>query len=357
MARRGSDPMPVGRGWLLLVLAAVAAGVIPLPADVVERYYSRALYPLLQLAVTSTSNLVPVALLDVAAALLLLIVLARVLSRRRRPYSLAAGAMAIATFAAALYLVFLVMWGLNYRREPLERKLAFDRMRITNERALAFGRGAVEAINSGYDAAHAREADFARLAEAFRDAQRALAPGRTAVAGRPKRSVLGLYFRWAAIDGMTDPFFLEVIVNPDVLPVERPFVLAHEWAHLAGYANETEASFVAWLTCLRADDAARYSGWLAIYSHLVVTLPREARREVVTSLGDGPRRDLSDIADRVNRAAPIVRRAASNVYDSYLRANRVPGGIASYDRVVQLILGSEFSDGWTPVQRSEPSTR
>ena len=73
----------------------------------------------------------------------------------------------------------------------------------------------------------------------------------------PKRSLLGLYFRWAAIDGMTDPFFLEIIVNPDVLPVERPFVVAHEWAHLAGYADESEANFVAWLTCAHGDARAQ----------------------------------------------------------------------------------------------------
>ena len=54
---------------------------------------------------------------------------------------------------------------------------------------------------------------------------------------------------------MTDPFFLEVIVNPDVLPIERPFVVAHEWAHLAGYADESEANFVAWLTCAHGDAA------------------------------------------------------------------------------------------------------
>ena len=32
---------------------------------------------------------------------------------------------------------------------------------------------------------------------------------------------------------------------PDLLPFERPFVLAHEWAHLAGHADEAEASAVA----------------------------------------------------------------------------------------------------------------
>ena len=63
--------------------------------------------------------------------------------------------------------------------------------------------------------------------------------------GRPKPTLLGGYFHKASIAGMTDPFFLETLLAPDLLDVERPFVIAHEWAHLAGYADESEANFVA----------------------------------------------------------------------------------------------------------------
>ena len=73
--------------------------------------------------------------------------------------------------------------------------------------------------------------------------------------GRPEATLLGGYFHQAAIAGMTDPFFLETLIAPDLLDVERPFVIAHEWAHLAGYADESEANFVAWLTCRRGDAA------------------------------------------------------------------------------------------------------
>jgi hypothetical protein len=39
------------------------------------------------------------------------------------------------------------------------------------------------------------------------------------------------------------------------------------------------------------------------------------------------------------------------VYDSYLKANRVQEGIASYDAVVRLMLGTRFGPRWTPVVR------
>ena len=127
---------------------------------------------------------------------------------------------------------------------------------------------------------------------------------RLAVPGVPKRSLLERYFRVAAIDGMTDPFFLEIIVNPDTLPFERPFVLMHEWAHLAGYADESEANFVAWLACAQGDAMARYSGWLAIFEHVVASLPRTDRMTLTSQLAAGPRRDLQAAAARYARASP-----------------------------------------------------
>ena len=51
------------------------------------------------------------------------------------------------------------------------------------------------------------------------------------------------------------------------VPIERPFVVAHEWAHLAGYADESEANFVAWLTGLMGTKQLQDSGWLGIYDY------------------------------------------------------------------------------------------
>ena len=39
---------------------------------------------------------------------------------------------------------------------------------------------------------------------------------------------------------MVNPFGLEVLINPDILPIERPYVVAHEWGHIAGWALESE---------------------------------------------------------------------------------------------------------------------
>ena len=200
----------------------------------------------------------------------------------------------------------------------------------------------------------AREALSATLGGAFADAQHALGQPALATPGRPKATMMQPYFQWAAIDGMTDPFFLETLVNTDALPIEQPFIVAHEWSHLAGFAHEAEANFLGWVICQRADTQAQYSAWLSLYFHLAGGVPAADRRAIDAEMQDGPRRDLRAIVERYQRSAPRVRVVAWQVYDRFLKANRVTEGIASYDAVVTLILGTKFSPEWIPAIKSTP---
>lgn len=340
-------------GVAALVLIAGICAIAPFPPEMVERLYSTRWYLDVQSVLTTASNQYPIALLDVAVGCLLIAAgfiarsRIRLLGFRR---ALIWNCVTAAKTAVVVYLLFLALWGLNYRRVPLEQKLDYDRSRLTREAAISFANTAVAAINAGYAPAHGSPPDTRALEASFVDVQQALGATRMAVTGIPKRSLLTWYFRRAAIDGMTDPFFLEIIVNTDVLEFERPFVVAHEWAHLAGYANEAEANFVAWLTCVRGGAAGRYSGWLAAYGHVMGALSR-ADRGSVKRLDPGPLQDLRAMSARYARSSSVVRNAARGVYDEYLRANRVTEGMASYDAVVRLMVGTRYDERWTPRPR------
>jgi len=336
----------------VLILLALVALFVPLPSGWVERVYSRKLYLEFQPYVTSVSNLSPVAFFDIFAVAALfagITMWARDWRACGFRKSVIRCSTRVITTAAVLYLLFFISWGMNYRRVPLESKLDFSRARISADAVKSLASISIERLNAGYEVAHGREVDLHALEQSFSDAQRLLGVERTAEPGRPKRSLTWPYFRYAAIDGMTVPVVLEVLLNPDILPVEKPTVLAHEWAHLAGYADESEANFVAWIAAVRSSDAvARYSAWLDAYIVSTNVLPRRARAALPV-LDDGPREDLRNITARYQRSSPVVRKAAREVYDSYLKANRIEEGIASYDVVLELILGTRFESGWKPV--------
>jgi hypothetical protein len=355
-----------------VVAAAAIAALAPLPAHVVERWYSLPLFPHLQRVVTPLSNVVPFALFDVlviAGIGLIVWRIGRLVRDIRAGASTGAGTRMRFLFGsvaraggdlfvggAAMYMVFLLMWGLNYRRMPMADRIQLAHDRPGTERVVELGQEAVRQLNELHAVAHAggwvvEEWRNRELLKAFETTQAMLSDAAPARAGRLKWTIFGPYFRWSSIDGMVDPFALEALGNPDLLPWERPFVAAHEWAHLAGYAHEAEANFVGWLTCVRADAASRYSGWLFLYWQLAGELPGDEARRLAATLGAGPQRDIAAIVDRLRRGRlPLLRRVSWRVYDQYLKANRVRSGVRSYGEVLTLILRARFRDGWEPVR-------
>jgi hypothetical protein len=330
---------------------------VPLPPAWVEQAYSRTFYPGLQAALTPLSNRTSVSLFDVAAiGLLGFLVLwfagSLMRSKGGRVRTIARLVFGSWMAAAVLYLLFLGAWGLNYRREPLAGRLDFDQSRITEPALLDLVRASATQMNVLGAAARSNalglDQTFARLGPAFHRVLDLLGQPR-AVPSRPKRSLLNFYFRRAAVDGMTNPYFLETLVRDDLLPFERPIVVAHEWAHLAGFAHESEASFVGWLTCLHADESARYSAWMFMYLQTSDDLDQARRDEVARGLAAIPREDLTALYRQYERqVVPAAREAGRAVYDRFLKANHVESGVRSYDEVVRLVLGTKYAAQYAP---------
>ena len=258
-----------------IVLLAVVAALAPLPASLVESVYSTGAYATIQRTLTPLSNLTALAWVDAVIGVAVVLFVARwwrvvrPSARATRGREAARAGWWTAVAAALVYLAFLGLWGLNYRRLALIDRLAADKEHVTPVTAARLLENAVEALNRLHGPAHAAPEPAwhvvpPTLASSFASAQARFALARATVPGRPKATLLGTYFRAAGVAGLTNPFGLEVMMTPDALPVERPAILAHEWGHLAGYADEAEASFVGWLVCQSGDELAQYSAWLEI---------------------------------------------------------------------------------------------
>ncbi len=327
---------------------------------VVEEYYSRDLYPWLQRVLTTLSNLVPIAVLDLMIAAAVLLVLYRGMRLAMMlftdgPFAVAwEGIRRIVRALGVALLAFTLLWGWNYRRAPLEGTLG-DR---------ASAPETVEALQaviaeSNMVAARLRSAGkvdtditFAaaatELAEPMDKALDGLCRTRLSPPGRPKASVLlSPFFTLAGVNGLLNPFALESVVHPDLLPIERPFVLAHEWAHLAGHGDEAEASALGWLACMHGGPTLAYSASIYLIMEAGGRLPEEARRRSMSRLDAAVLEDIRAISRRMLRQNATVQRAAARVYDEYLQANGVDEGVASYGLALRLILAPPFREALT----------
>jgi hypothetical protein len=332
----------------------------------VETLYSNGFYPRMAEVVKPLTRWWPIPALD-----LLLITVAiglpalwiwriRAAGAGQRRSGAGRAAIDTGTLAAAALCAFELLWGLNYQRVPLTAKLDWDEKRASPQAARALAWSAIEHLNE--EAAAVRERPLPPpeqwrpvLHQSFQQVLADLGQRQSFSAVRPRTSILNPYFAAAGIDGFANPFGCEVILDSNVLPFETPYLLAHEWAHVAGFADESEATFIGILACLRSDlPAIRYSGWLELHLRLPARNPNSA--EVWPELAPPVIRDIQAIGARAQKHRnDFIAHAQWWLYNRFLKANRVAAGIGSYGLGTRLILGTRFEGHWSPARKGLPA--
>jgi hypothetical protein len=335
-----------------LVVLALASVYAPLRPAWVENGYANGLFARLNETFVPLSNALPFAAGDlfVAAALALL---AALWIRRRSILHAAAHTLG---FAALLTFAFELLWGWNYHRAPVIARVAYDSARVTPPAVHALAERIVATLNDNVTAAHARAA-AATPAELDAELRRDFLPVAVRLGDRrpvaltvPKHSIANLLYEMAGVGGQYDPFAFETLLNASFLPYEIPRALAHEWAHVAGFGDEGDANFIGTVTCLRsADPLIRYSGAFWTYAEL----PEAERSRLHVSPAVAA--DFAAARARFLRHyQPQLFDLSWLVYDRYLRANGVAGGVTSYSRFVALLAGTPFDRDGLPEAIANP---
>jgi hypothetical protein len=331
--------VPFLAALVTLLLVQIAA---PHPRAV-ERIYSCGVYPAIATALSSVSRFVPFSLWDVFWSCAGVIFLAGILASIFRILRFGKFVLRAAQVAAVMLTAFYFLWGFNYFRPSLERRLppvhegapgkqflaVLDTLIArTNTLWIPIGdldRGAVDdAVEASYHA----NAEF--LGIPYPNGYR-----------RPKSMLYSWLFAKAGVTGYFGPFFNEVQINSNLYPLEYPFVLAHEKAHQFGIASEAGANFCAFVVDSTSDQAqVRYSAFFSILQYFL--FDARTRRDFDEYTRKIDAHVLADLkAERdywQARESKSLSRMQTEANDLYLKSNRVEQGVADYDRVVLLVI-------------------
>lgn len=331
--------------------------------DLVERWYSRGLYPRVGAGLRAVAGLAPVSLSELLIAALgvgLLLRAARAWRRLRggeaRLGQLTASAGRSALHASAgLWVAFLVLWGFSHARRPYAWHVGLElsEVRTGELRDMTRWLGA-EATRLR---AEVREEDLAlrdgpggvdpRLARAYEllgERVPALAGGSLLLRrplSAPLLSALG-------ISGIFSPFTGEAHVNDQTRTWLHLFAAAHELAHQKGFAREDEANWIAWQVCRGSGDPAlAYSVTLVALRFAVAALAEEdpgAARAVVEGLSEGVLEDLEANRRFWSERRTVLTDVAVDVNDTYLRSTGSEEGVRSYGRMLDGLVAERRAE-------------
>jgi hypothetical protein len=324
-----------------------------------ERIYGEWLYPRIALVIGGINSLVPFSLAEMTLGVLLILGFGYLVLRRRRRRSsssciasLVGAVTAMWVLAGAAALSFLLLWGFNYARPDLETRLQLSVEHIEKEEVIEAGRHCA-VLATKLHGSLAQPSGPTRLPLDFsslnrltdRRLQELELPGdRVRYPTSPAKKLwLSSPLSYLGISGIFIAFTGEPSVNALLPDAVVPMVVAHEKAHQRGITNEGEANLAAFLACAGASGTPYlpYTAYLYAAAQLLQTASvrwPDAASDGWSALGTGPRQDLDAIHDFWQRYHGPAAEAAEKVNDAYLRSFRVPEGVQSYQRVVELLV-------------------
>ena len=153
----------------------------------------------------------------------------------------------------------------------------------------------------------------------------------------PKGSLLAI-----STAGFYWPFVGECHVDPGLHPLQIPHVIAHELSHAYSITNEGACNFLAWMACRQSqDDYVRYAAQLSYWRQLNSSYrqtDKEGHSAFFKTVDPRIVSDLYAIRDHMDQYPEYFTALRNLFYGSYLRVQGVSEGLASYGRVVNLVM-------------------
>lgn len=260
----------------------------------------------------------------------------------------------ILSIAVLLLVIFVWNFGVGYYTSPLdsEDKLDLQRTEVSAQQLYETALILVDKVNTHAAQVQYRYDDFSVMPYSHDEMNRKLMAAykdfcaeydfMDTFGSRIKPVMLSEAMSYTHITGVYSYFTGEANLNVVFPDYSLPYTAAHELAHQRGIARENEANFIAFLVCIRSDDAyLRYSGYLNLYEYVASALYRadpqlynDARSRLVTPVRQ-ELRAYSAFFDKYREST--VSEVSGAINNSYLQLQGTEG-TRSYGLVVDLAV-------------------
>lgn len=339
----------------ILFIVAVLIKLLSLNSSFVEDYYSNGFYVFISRTLRILFGWLPFSIGDILyflTALWLLIKLIRFIKllfkKQLTRQKWGAAFRKLLSIALVVYILFNVLWGLNYNRRGIAYQLGLQKQNVISKELLfSLTQELLNHVNSSrrvlpdrlLTATDKNFSDNAILA--YQNLHKQF-PFISYQNKSVKSSFYNTVGNYLGFSGYYNPFSGEAQVNTSLPKFLLPYVTCHEMAHQLGYATEDEANFVGYLAAVSAPDPRfQYSVYFDLFSYAngeLFLMDSIAARNNYKQLDTLVKTDLKTYRQFINNYKNPLEPMVTDLYGNYLKANNQPEGMETYNEVILWLI-------------------
>lgn len=325
----------------------------------VEQVYSRKIFPAISGIQRFVLGWIPFSIGDLLYLIAIIWAIAGMVRFirnriRRKPLQFSRLVKRILNLAAVVYLLFNLLWGLNYNRTPVLAQMGIEETAPERRELLLLNALLVKKVNEE-KAASMQSENFKRKREMLQKVHQTFLQNNIPVFhrgyGKPslKPALFSFPGNFLGFTGYYNPFSGEAQVNTTIPHFLQPFTASHEVAHQLGFAKEMEANFVGFLVLEKSDDPRlRYSAYLDMFLYANRNLFRAdsaLARQYRERLSLPVSKDIEELRRFSKKYHSFLQTIFQWGYGIFLQRNQQPQGIWSYDEVTTYLVAWYKSKG------------
>lgn len=347
------------RRLYILFSIALLIFLFGLSSKLVESVYSDGIYQFTSVIQRFISSLLPFAAGDFLYALLIVFCLWSVFRALKKVYLKQIAGIAvflqIINFVLILYIVFKLLWGLNYSRPSVSYRLGIDNQKYTTKELILVGDFLIKRVNGVQgklkDQRAKKPYTIAELESRSKysyDQLAKLNPFFTYHIPDVKPVLFSWLVTKIGIEGYYCPPSGEANVNMMLPAVELPFVTSHEISHELGIAREDEANLIGYLVSINSPDPYfQYSGYYNILRSVLFEIRIKSPEDfalLLKKINPGTLDDFKEEQEFWSKYNGEMSAYMGTALDKFLKMNNQKKGINSYQDIVIWVFNLHKSE-------------
>ena len=337
---------------LFLLFQILFLKIIVFFPELVERFYSNGVYPIISKFERITLGKIPFSVGDIIYGIVIIYIL-KSIWKTRKNWKLEWKNSVLKTLSvlSVVYFLFHFLWALNYYRQPLFEKMAIERD-YSDADLLAFTKKLIAKTNEIQT--QITKNDSLKVVFPYSQEQvfQMNLNGYKTLSNQYnffeytnpsiKKSLFSLPLTYMGFGGYLNPFTNEAQVNYLGPMYSFPMTTNHEMAHQMGFASESECNFIGFLASVKNENLYfQYSGYSIALRYCLRNWQIRNEKifdQLLKTVHPGILKNYQESEDFWKQYDTFIDKGFHVFYDNFLKFNQQKDGMESYSKFVNLMV-------------------